>query len=122
MCAALIEQPDRAWSVAELERVTGEFEEAGRVLDELGRLGAVEFFWVPPHPVRPVHPLDGRYPQSVRSLRLTGEGAAIIRSRLDSGRPQGVISTFLWEGGSSAAAVWQAKRRQRAWKRSRRSN
>jgi len=121
VCEALIAQPDKEWGLGELLRVVPPTEGTQELFAELERLGAIEFYWVPRHPAKPVHPLDAGNLPSVRRLRLTADGAGIISNLLAVGRPRGVIGTFLWEGGLNAAAVWQAKRRERAWKRSRRS-
>ena len=121
LCEALIENPHKAWSHLELIQFSGlSGEKTDELLGELGRLGAVEFFWDPPRPAHPVHPLDARHPRSQTRVRLSAEGATIIRNQLDAGRPRGVLGTFLWEGWSNAVAVWQANRRERSWKRSHR--
>jgi len=121
LCEALIERPDKTWSPNDLAQVVDPGTKTADMFADLERLGAIEFLWVPPRPARLVHPLDPGGSPSVRCLRLTGDGAAIIRNQLDGGRSRGVIGTFLWEGWGNAVAVWQAKRRERAWKRSRRS-
>jgi hypothetical protein len=122
LCEALIEDPRKIWSSLDLTQVSGlSAEKTADVLYKLQRLGAVEFFWDPPRPAHPVHPLDAHSPRSRRLVRLTGEGATVIRNQLDAGRPRGVLGTFVWEGWSNAKAVWQAKRREDEWKRSRRT-
>jgi len=120
LCEALIEDPRKTWSVLDLELLSGvSLEKTEEVLYEFSQLGALEFFWDPPRPAHPVHPLDARIPPSVRRVRLIGDGAAIVRNALDAGRSRGVIGTFLWEGWDNGVAVWQAKRREKSWRRSR---
>jgi hypothetical protein len=48
---------------------------------------------------------------------LAARDGMVIRNLLAAGRPQGVVGTLVWEGRKNAAAVWQARRREKDWKR-----
>lgn len=124
LCNALLEHPGKTWCCGELIQISGlTVARAQQVLAELAMLGAVESTWGAPCATKQFHPLE-RLKRGVdlpcgQRVRLIDDGAEVIRNRLDGGRPRGVITAFLWEGWGSASAVWQAKRRERAWRRSR---
>lgn len=124
MCDALLEHPGKTWCCGELIQVSGlSVEKAQRLLAELSALGAVESTWGSACATKQFHPVE-RLKASVdlpcgQRVRVLGDGAAVIRNRLEGGRPKGAVTTFLWEGWGNAAAVWQAKRREKAWRRSR---
>ena len=107
LCRALIEEPGKAWRTDDLmlECACGE-PKMFKVLNELSRLGALE--------------LDWRGPSREARVRLTETGEDTVRSLLEAGRPKSVFGTLIWEGWTSAVAVWRYKRREKAWKRSRR--
>ena len=118
LCALLIQDPDKRWVVDSLvyeSRCSPE--RTDEVLRLLERLGAVELFWDPPRASGIVHPLDARAAASRRCVRLTGDGDEIVRGVLAEARPRTVIGTLLSSGAQDAGGLWQAKRRERAWRR-----
>jgi hypothetical protein len=104
------------WRRGDLGEVCGlESEKLDEILFDAG---AIELSWDPPRPALS-RPLDRRYPLSGARIRLVPDGPGLIHNELNAGRPESVICTFLWEGWDNAVAVWQAKRREKAWKRGR---
>lgn len=123
MCEALIEEPGRAWSPGRLATVSGCGERAvQRISHQLWLAGAVEYARTTPPVVEQDSSASTESPRQTRSLSLkAADEGRVIRDLLNSGHPQSVASTWLWEGPGNATAVWRVKRRERAWRRRSRS-
>ena len=99
MCEALIEEPDKTWSLSQLAQVSGcGMWTAERIVHRLWIQGAVD------------HVMGSQ-------LLKAASGGQRIRDLMASGRPQSVIGMWVWEGHSDAVALWQAKRRANGWRR-----
>lgn len=117
ICEALVEEPGKVWSSAELAQVSGcGVRTADRVVRRLWLAGAVDHVRDPIRPVEPASTVYRRDARGSRQLRAAEDGQ-VIRDLLARGRPRSVIGMLVWEGPLSATALWQAKRKNRSWRR-----
>jgi len=117
ICEALIEEPDKIWSLRQLAQVSGcGVWATGRIVHRLWMKGAVDHVPNPPRPVGQVAAVSTWSALDPQRVRAANEGQT-IRDLLAAGRPQTVVGMWVWEGRGNATALWQAKRRAQGRKR-----
>ena len=122
MLQALVDHPERTWSVAELG-MEGDLnrEKTTDLLYELTANGSLQAFWDPPSDGAAQHPSGrSRRIRQTRRYRPTPAGLDYIRLLLNESRAKTVAGALLSEGAEAARVVREARRRERAWKRRRR--